>query len=389
MKAAVIGASSESLHGIGVAQRLGYDVVALDGDPAAPGLRAADSSQVVDITDPAAVFAALGDAPDIVIPVPIGRYLTTTGAVNDRFGLPGVSEASARLCTDKYEFHRVMEEHSLRSTCAILIPARSVDHPLPTRFPVVLKPRFGSGSRGVTVCMTPGELESALSAVLPARDDLIIEEFAEGTEYGVDAAVIDGALQVILLREKINTPLPHRQAIGYYSMPADHPMQAAASAALATAVDALGIANGLLHADLIEQDGCAFVVELSARPSGHHLHDLFTPLASGVDPIHEFLVAARDGADAARFTPVADGALLMRFFDFDRGTVTAAPDASSLKLVADLVGYEERIVGRTMVPVTNGPELMKRGFFIVRGTDRADLDRQADAVLTAFTFEGA
>ncbi|MFC4243509.1 acetyl-CoA carboxylase biotin carboxylase subunit family protein [Gryllotalpicola reticulitermitis] len=389
MRAAVIGASSESLHGIKVAQQLGYDVVALDGNPEAAGLRAADSGLVVDITDPVAVFAALGDAPDIVIPVPIGRYLTTTGVVNDRFGLPGVSETSARLCTDKYEFHRVMELHSLRSTTAILIPAGSVDHPLPAQFPVVLKPRFGSGSRGVTVCMTSDELENALLTVLPSRDDLIIEEFAEGTEYGVDAAVVDGALRVILLREKLNTPLPYRQAIGYYSMPAEHPMQAAAAAALAIAVDALKITSGLLHADLIERDGRAFIVELSARPSGHHLHDLFTPLASGVDPIREFLLAARDGADAAHFAPSASDALLMRFFDFDHGTVAAAPDMTALAQTVDLVEFEERIVGREMIPVTNGPELMQRGFFIVRGTDRADLGRQADAVLTAFTFEGA
>ncbi|GAB3385171.1 hypothetical protein GCM10027568_01850 [Humibacter soli] len=389
MKAAVIGASSESLHGIGIAKELGYDVVALDGDPAAPGLRAADESHVVDITDPNAVIATLGSAPDVVIPVPIGRYLTTTGVVNDRFGLPGVSETSARLSTDKYEFHRVMEEHSLRSTCAILIPAGSEDYAIPAAFPVVVKPRFGSGSRGVAVCLTPDELQNTLAAVLPSGDDLVIEEFAEGIEYGIDAVVVDGVLQVILLREKINTPLPYRQAIGYYSMPEDHPMQAKATTALTTAVEALGITNGLLHADLIEQDDRAFVVEMSARPSGHHLHDLFTPLASGVDPIREFLVAVRDGARAARFVPGTNDALLMRFFDFDRGTVAAAPDVSSLEPVADLVAYEQWIVGRTMRPVTNGPELMKRGFFIVRGTDRADLERQADAVLTAFTFEGA
>ncbi|MGN6127158.1 MAG: ATP-grasp domain-containing protein, partial [Humibacter sp.] len=321
MKAAVIGASSESLHGIGIAKELGYEVVALDGDPAAPGLRAADESHVVDITDPSAVIATLGSAPDVVIPVPIGRYLTTTGVVNDRFGLPGVSEASARLSTDKYEFHRVMEEHSLRSTCAILIPAGSEDYAIPAAFPVVVKPRYGSGSRGVVVCLTPDELRGALASMLPSNDDLVIEEFAEGTEYGVDAAVVDGALRMILLREKINTPLPHRQAIGYYSMRADHRMHAMAAAALSTAVEALGITNGLLHADLIEQDDRAFVVEMSARPSGHHLHDLFTPLASGVDPIREFLIAARDGVNAARFTPLVSDALLMRFFDFDHGTV--------------------------------------------------------------------
>lgn len=390
LHALVIGASTESLHAIGVARELGFRITALDGNPDAAGLQAADDAIVLDITSPSRIIEVLSEAPDVVLPVPIGRYLTSTGAVNDHYGLTGISASGAAHCTDKYEFHQLMTDAGLRSVICLLIPAgaspETVDVPHPA-FPVVLKPRFGSGSREVVICGSPSELRAHLDRLLPAGEDLIVEGCAQGTEYGADAVVIDGEYRTILLREKINTPLPHRQAVGYYTVPADHEMQSLTTSVLSQAVHVLGIENGLLHADLIHQDGRAFVIELSARPSGHHLHDLFTPLATGVDPIREFLKLAVPGLGQPSFTPKTDRPMLLRFFDFDGATITGVPDVDDLRGKVELVAYEEHCLGRSMGPVTNGPGLMSRGFFALAGKDRDDLDTQCQYVFSQFTLE--
>ena len=86
MNAAVIGASSESVYAINKAREMGLKVTALDGDANAPGLKYADASFVVDIRDNAKLAAILDEhRPDIILPVPIGRYLISTGAMNDRY----------------------------------------------------------------------------------------------------------------------------------------------------------------------------------------------------------------------------------------------------------------------------------------------------------------
>ena len=107
MKAAIIGASKEALHTIEKAHGYGIKIVALDGDPHAPGLGEADRSMTVDISDEGAVIEALrGEKPDFVLTVPIGRYLTTIGAVNDALGLPGITRQMAVLRTDNSVFIR-------------------------------------------------------------------------------------------------------------------------------------------------------------------------------------------------------------------------------------------------------------------------------------------
>ncbi|MBQ4284433.1 MAG: hypothetical protein IJB96_10970, partial [Lachnospira sp.] len=154
--ALVIGASSESRYAIETAKKRGYKVVAFDGNPDAPGLSWADKGIVTDIRDANNILEHFNSwdmpAPSFVLPVPIGRYLTSTGSVNDALGLKGISHKAANLCTDKYEFHCTLADAGLRNGYCMLIPAGDSADILSTDnipLPFILKPRFGSGSRGV------------------------------------------------------------------------------------------------------------------------------------------------------------------------------------------------------------------------------------------------
>ena len=116
LKAAIIGASSEALHTIQLAKQLGLRVVAFDGNPEADGLKAADEAVVVDISNEEATIDGVRNAGvDFVLTVPIGRYLTTIGAVNDTLGLPGITKIMAVNCTDKFLFHQKLQERQLRN----------------------------------------------------------------------------------------------------------------------------------------------------------------------------------------------------------------------------------------------------------------------------------
>lgn len=397
MRAAVIGASSESIYTIGKAKELGIEVVALDGNPNAPGLKAADKSFVVDIRDVGKVLEVLDEnRPDVVLPVPIGRYLTTTGAVNDHYGLCGVSEHAAKLCTDKYEFHRILSERGLRNAELYLIPAGceySDPDELNEQYPVVVKPRFGSGSRGVQIYNTKEDLVKGFLMEMPYDEDYCIESCIEGPEYGVDGVFTDGIFHLILLRGKRNTLPPYRECVGYYSIIEDEENRAffeMVKDLMQKTGETLGFKNNLIHADIIKGvNGKPFIIETSARPSGHNLHNLFTPMASGVDEVVEFIkYALPDLGRRYVFEPNVKKHMIIRYFDFENVRVNKVPEEKHLMEKYPLKAWNCNIEkGMTLGKVTNGASIMGRGFFVLEGSSKEELDRLCDEIKSEFEVE--
>ena len=268
MKAAIIGASEEALHTIEKAHEYGLTVVALDGNGKAPGLSAADKALVVDISDEEETIRAVREEKAaFVLTVPIGRYLTTIGAVNDALTLPGISKEMAVLCTDKYSFHKKLFEQGLRKCHCYgvgnhlgdekpneVLAEKVVRGELPLSFPAILKPRFGSGSRGIHMLNRREELERALQEA--EGESYVLEECIEGEEYGVDGAMVGSDFQMVLLRYKRNTPPPARQAVAYFSVQPTDPFYEQVKVYMQRVTACLGLRECLLHADLIRgEDG--------------------------------------------------------------------------------------------------------------------------------------
>ncbi len=417
MKAALIGAGAESLHTIKKAQDLGVEVIALDGNPQAEGLAAADEGLAIDISDEKAVLDALKERkPEFVITGPIGRYLTTAGAVNDALELKGISRDAAVLCTDKYLFHKKLAQRGLRGCECLLVPAGlSADRtensaaglsPEAEEFlrkakraliwPAILKPRYGSGSRGIFFLNNAAELEVTLTKLLSTKldEDYVLEEVVNGVEYGVDGAMDGAAFNLILLRKKLITPPPARQAVGYFSVPDMIPgelqIRDKVSGYLTEVAIALGLRNCLLHADLIIRRNKIFVIELSARPSGHYLHNVFTPMATGVDMAESYI--RKQMRLPYSYQPVRTERMLIRFFDLPTGEVSLVPTREAVEELCQQNRNGVRLKawkcnirpGDIMEPVTTGHSVMGRGYFILSGETEEEMLMTAMQILQLF-----
>lgn len=362
INAVIIGASSEALHTIEKAHCHGVHITALDGDPEAEGLKAADTAMVVNISkEENTIEAVKSVSPEFVLTVPIGRYLTTIGAVNDALHLPGISREMAVLCTDKYAFHQCLESQGLRMCWCCLVNGDAAEYD--ASYPAILKPRYGSGSRGIYFLENSCELQDALKEV--EDEDYVLEECVAGDEYGVDGAVIDGIFYLVLLRKKENTPPPARQAVGYYSVQPSDAFYQQVKEYLTKVISHLGLKECLFHADLIRGEKGPFVIELSARPSGHNLHNLFTPLCTGVDMAEEY-IKYRQG-QAYSFVPEVTKTMLIHYFDME-GEVCHVPDREEAAQAAEgmLVEWKCNIsAGDILAPVSDGHSVMGRGYFVL------------------------
>ena len=376
LKAAIIGASSESLHTIEKAKEYNLTVVALDGNEKAEGLEAADIAKVVNISKEEDTIECIKqEQVDFVLTVPIGRYLTTIGRVNDALQLPGIGKEAAMYCTDKLLFHEKMAQNGLRScNCYEACAEKEQREELylqiangikTLQFPAILKPRFGSGSRGIHFVNDMEELQQGLEHTL--GESYVLEECMAGEEYGLDAAVIDGEFHMVLLRHKENTPLPARQAVAYFSVMPEDEFYRQVKEFMKKTVQILGLKECLMHADLIRTSNGPFVIELSARPSGHNLHNLFTPLCTGVDVAEQY-IRHRMGLECS-FVPEKTRRMMIHYFDLE-GKVEGVPTLSEVKdaLGDSLVIWQCNInAGDDLAKVSDGHSLMGRGYFVLEG----------------------
>lgn len=375
LTAGVIGASSESLYAIEEAKKKGVFTIAVDGSDKAPGLAHADQSEVIDLNDREALFEFFSENPiDFLLPVPVGRILIATGAVNDRFDLPGVGFEATHLSTDKWEFHKHLAEKGLRNAEAILIrKGEDATGLSQMAYPVILKPRFGSGSRAVKTYNSYEVLVADTGQIISEEEDFIAETCKRGTEYGADIFVVNGGFHLILLREKILTPEPYRQCVGYFAIKYCAETEALfsrVSALLRGTIETLGLNNCLMHADILDDGNESFIIEVSPRPSGHYLHNFFTRYATGFDMLGsyiDFAIASRDGKHYEPDYQYKAESMLIKYFDLKEGIVESLPNPEDIMRRDDVVCYNCNLgVGESIGKVTDGRSVMSRGFYVVK-----------------------
>lgn len=391
-KGVVIGASRDSIHTIKKAREHGIYVVALDGNPNAEGFAYADEKIEVDISDLEKTCTEIQRIkPDFVIPIPIGRYLSTTGYVNEKFQLKGIGYRATVYSTDKFLFHERLSEVGLRDVQLYLINENIGVEQLAIPYPAIMKPRFGSGSRDVFFITKDEELKNAFDYAISTKEDFVLEQAVEGIEYSVDGAVIDGILNITLLRKKIITPLPIRQPISSFSVEynaENSELFKRVYSKLQKVVERLEYNNCLLNADLIINANDIFVIEIAPRPSGHNLHNVFVPQATGIDIAEEYIKFLL--GETFSFETDHMRYLQIRFFDFENVVIKKVPTLQELQEsgTCNLVLWNCKIKENDyMNKVINGHSIMDRGFFIVEGKTEEELIAQSTWVLDQFVKE--
>ncbi len=201
--------------------------------------------------------------------------------LSERLGLPGNPAHAVRRVRDKLAFRRLLREREF------LCPEF---HHLPTgedprklfpelKFPVVVKARRLSGSRGVIRADDSEELMRAVNwaRAIQSRADrdaqelgLIIEDFIPGREYALEGTLERGELTTLALFDKPD-PMdgPYFEETLYITPSRlSEALQDCIHEDVARACRVAGLAAGPVHAEVRVNDQGVWILEVAARSIG-------------------------------------------------------------------------------------------------------------------------
>ncbi|MBE0612836.1 MAG: ATP-grasp domain-containing protein [Burkholderiales bacterium] len=226
------------------------------------------------------VLNALKRRPDAVLAVD-DSGLDLAALLRQRLGLAGNSPEAVRLTRDKLAFRRLLHDAGLNCPDFFHL-ARDADAnalPQPLRFPVVVKARRLSASRGVVRADTPQAYARAVNWVraIQAKADrdaaalgLIVEDFIPGSEHALEGLLQDGALRLLALIDKPD-PLdgPYFEETVYLTPSRLTPeQQDAIVQSVQRACVLAGLKSGPVHAEMRLNAQGVWLLELAARSIG-------------------------------------------------------------------------------------------------------------------------
>jgi biotin carboxylase len=382
-------------------RELGHRVVAVDRNPDALGLEAADIGELVDFTDVEGVVeVGRRHAVDGVLTVAADRAVPVVAAVADALGLPGIGVDTAQRMTHKIEMRDAFGAAGVpQPPYAALRSADDVDAALANvDFPAVLKPADSGGQRAVFRIESRDELERDLEAALDESPTgtAILEGFVDGVEMNGIVVVRAGKPTLLTLSDRLRPP-----GIGFgvgwmhvYPPSIDGDQLQRSSTIAVDAVRALGLRTGIAFPQLIAAlDGSVAVVEVAARIAGGQMADLVRH-AVGVDVV-EVAVRLALGEDVPdelalpRFSqPLAIRFLTASPGPLPTGRVIGIGDLDAIFLAEGVVQAETYLeLGETIRPVRRDGD--RRGYVIAVGADPAEAVRRADAAAALLEVEVA
>ncbi|MDI1446322.1 ATP-grasp domain-containing protein [Polyangium sp. 6x1] len=254
--------------------------------------------RIVDTLDAEAMIAA---AREVAARDPIDGVicwdeirLVHAARVAEALGLPGSAPAAVGRCRDKYQTRVALGAARVPQAISRLVA--SVEEAAETAFrigyPVVVKPRALRASIGVSYVERPNDLAAAYTRARASAEDgvphddagVLVEEYLEGPEVGVDVAWVNGRPTPLFVARKILGFPPHFEEIGHVVDGRDPLLLDAALLGVVDAAHrAVGFQTGITHTELRLTDTGPKVIEINARLAG----DLIPYLgwvASGIDP---------------------------------------------------------------------------------------------------------
>lgn len=212
------------------------------------------------------------------------KPLVMMARIAEKYGFPFYSVETAQWSTDKFQMKKRFELGNVPHAQGRLIS--KIEEAEGLVFPVIVKPRDNSGSRGVKLCRNQEELKVSIAEALDNSklETVLVEEFIKGPEYSIEGLHYDGKSEVIQFTEKKTTEFPYNVELGH-KQPANltEEQRNNIREIVNKIGNALNFENCPSHTELKINDRGIFVIETSPRLGGDYITSTLTPLSTGIN----------------------------------------------------------------------------------------------------------
>lgn len=371
-KLLIIGASVLQLPAILKAKEMGFHVGVVDINPEAVGIKYADEFFNVSTNDKEGVLeVARKMKVDGIMTLATDMPMRTIAYVAEKINIPGISQRTALLATDKGEMIKIFKQKNVACPWFFLIEsAEDLEEVRPLlKFPCILKPTESSGSRGVNLVQNNNSLLEAYkysNQVLPGRP-VIIEEYLEGNEVSVEVIAVNGNPHVLAITDKVTTGSPHFVEMGH-SQPSglnDNELKKISQLAV-DAVNAIELENGPAHVEIMSTSSGPKMIEIGARMGGDNITTHLVPLSTGIDMVKATIELAV--GEKPDLTPKFNNGSAIRYFNVREGiicNILGVDEALEMKGVKEVVLTKN--VGEKVTHFQSSTDRV--GYVIAQGKD--------------------
>jgi biotin carboxylase len=278
----IVGAGWEQVPIIREARGRGIHVIAVDGNPEAPGFAMASSHRVVSTRDSEGVLAvAREERVDGITYMITESPMRAIREAADQLGLPGPSHKSVEATVSKTRMREIFAEAGILN--ALFGRARSLEEATAIWRSIsgvcVVKPADTAGQLGLHRIEREEELVFAVEDALgySPTGEVIVEEWLEGVEVNGVGVVLNGEIKAITIsdREKHET-----EAFGIvqrhcYPASCTSGQLQEVEALCQRAVEVLEIENGIIFPQIILSPRGAIMAEFGERIPGGIMRELF------------------------------------------------------------------------------------------------------------------
>lgn len=371
------------LFGVGELQRYiiqrahkkGIYVVGIDPSPNALCRDDVDAFEVVGGQDFEGTMAVARKYNiDAVVTAATDKPLVMMARVAKELNLIFYSVETAEWSTDKYQMKQRFIEGGVPCARGRLI--KTIDEADDLYYPLIVKPRDNSASRGVILCNNKEELRNYMAEAYQFThlDSLLVEEFIEGQEYSIEGLHYDGKSEVIAFTEKTTTPFPYNVELGHKEPTLLTEEQKNQIREIVRKIGkCLKFENCPSHTELKINDRGIFVIETSPRTGGEFIHSHLVPLSTGIsmeDQLLNMSLGEKVDIETGRINRAAS----TWYFFYPEGVVTDIDTKiNEVKSWPHMVEFELKLkVGDTVNKITHS--LNRYGQFIVEADTREELD---------------